>query len=65
MNFNVFRGLNVVVFQCNGKEAIVYGGGSDWYAQLSEVTNHVHPWRKWFGKCSLAEDAAKNMISEN
>jgi len=56
------RSDHLTVF-CENHTAIVYGSGSDWMAQLASVTNHISPWRKWFGRRELAENYAKGLAS--
>jgi hypothetical protein len=56
----IFRTDYLTVY--SGKsEVIVYGDGSNWIVQYSNVTNPVVGWRQWFWTRELAEEDAKTL----
>jgi hypothetical protein len=59
----LLSGDYVTVFR-GESETIVYGSGSDWYAQYSKVTNHLLGWRRWFSDRSMAENFAIELASK-
>ena len=60
-----YKGNYCTVYKLGGLESIVYGEGSDWIAQMSNVTNHNDRFRKWFAHREDAETKAKEMLISN
>lgn len=61
----VYRSDNISIFRKDKIEVMIYGGGSDWIMQLTNVTNSNPPFRLWYGKRELAELAAKEWLKDS
>ena len=58
-----FRGEYCTVYQ-DESEVVVYGSGSDWQVQYSQVTNHAAGWRRWFSGRDKAEAYASELSTK-